>query len=151
VGKIVGPAAGLAIRPAVAAVVWDAHGRILLHRRRAGGGWAPPSGSLEPGEDVHAGLVRELDEETGLTTDVERLIGVYSDPTYQIVHYPDGRMIQFVTCLFSCRLRVGTLQGSDEGIAWAWFAPDTLPEDLTAYARVWLQDALSDTTQVVVR
>ena len=142
---------GLIIRPAVAAVVRDAHGRILLHRRRVGGGWAPPSGSLEPGEGIHSGLLRELYEETGLTADIERLIGVYSDPAYQIVQYPDGRVIQFVTCLFSCRLRVGNLQGSDEGMAWAWFAPDTLPEDLTAYARVWLQDALSDTTQVVVR
>jgi hypothetical protein len=39
--------------------------------------------------------------------EVERLVGVYSDPAYQIVHYPDGRIIQFVTCLFACRLRGG--------------------------------------------
>lgn len=151
VGKIVGQTAGLAIRPGVAAVVRDAHGRILLHRRRVGGGWAPPSGSLEPGEDVHTGLVRELREETGLAVDIERLVGVYSDPAYQIVHYPDGRVIQFVTCLFSCRLRGGNLQGSEEGMAWAWFSPASLPQDLTPYARVWLQDALCGDAQVVVR
>ena len=150
-GLVVRPAAGLAIRPGVAAVVRDGHGRILLHRRRVGGGWAPPSGSLEPGEGIHAGLLRELYEETGLTADIERLIGVYSDPAYQIVQYPDGRVIQFVTCLFSCWLRIGKLLGSDEGMAWAWFSPDSLPVDLTPYARIWLQDALSDTTQAVVR
>jgi 8-oxo-dGTP pyrophosphatase MutT (NUDIX family) len=132
-------------------MIQDAQGRILLHRRRVGGGWAPPSGSLEPGEDVLAGLLRELREETGLTVDVERLVGVYSDPASQIVHYPDGRVIQFVTCLFACRLHGGVLQGSEEGTAWAWFAPSALPEDLTAYARVWLRDALSGKAQVVVR
>jgi ADP-ribose pyrophosphatase YjhB (NUDIX family) len=142
---------GLIIRPGVAAVVQDAQGRVLLHRRRVGGGWAPPSGSLEPGEDVHAGLLRELHEETGLTVDVERLVGVYSDPAYQIVHYPDGRAIQFVTCLFACRLRGGNLQGSEEGTAWAWFSPASLPEDLTPYARIWLRDALSGQNRVVIR
>jgi ADP-ribose pyrophosphatase YjhB (NUDIX family) len=95
--------------------------------------------------------LRELGEETGLTVDVERLIGVYSDPAYQIVHYPDGRAIQFVTCLFACRLRGGNLQGSEEGTAWGWFSPASLPEDLTPYARVWLRDAISGEAQVVVR
>jgi len=142
---------GLTIRPGVAAVIQDEQGRVLLHRRRVGGGWAPPSGAVEPGEDVHAGLLRELGEETGLTVDVERLVGVYSDPAYQIVHYPDGRIIQFVTCLFACRLRGGDLQGSEEGTAWAWFAPSALPEDLTAYARVWLRDAFSGGVQVLIR
>jgi len=142
---------GLVIRPGVAAVIRDARDHILLHCRRVGGGWAPPSGSLEPGESVQAGLVRELRKETSLTVDIERLVGVYSDPAYQIVHYPDGRVIQFVTCLFACRLCRGDMQGSDEGTAWAWFTRGSLPDDLTPYARIWLRDALSGGTQVVVR
>jgi ADP-ribose pyrophosphatase YjhB (NUDIX family) len=141
----------LTIRPGVAAVIQDAQGRVLLHRRRVGGGWAPPSGSLEAGEDLRSGLLREVSEETSLTVDVERLAGVYSDPAYQIVHYPDGRAVHFVTCLFTCRLRRGNLRGSDEGTAWAWFSPGSLPEKLTPYARVWLRDALSGEKHVVVR
>jgi ADP-ribose pyrophosphatase YjhB (NUDIX family) len=106
---------------------------------------------LEPGEDVRAGLFRELREEMGLTVDIERLVGSYSDPAYQIVHYPDGRNIQFVTCLFACRPRSGTLEGSEEGTAWAWFSSTSLPGALTPYARIWLRDALSGEAQVVVR
>jgi len=144
----------LAIRPGVAAVLRDAEARLLLHQRRHGGGWAPPSGGMEPGEDVLTALHRELREETGLSAIVERLVGVYSDPAYQIVEYSDrperGRM-QFVTTLFCCRVAGGSFVGSDEGLAWDWFAPDALPPDLTPYARVWLADALADRADVIIR
>jgi 8-oxo-dGTP pyrophosphatase MutT (NUDIX family) len=139
-----------AIRPGVAVVLQDADGRLLLHRRRVGGGWAPPRGAVEPGEAVLAALNREILEETALTATVERIVGVYSDPAYMIVAYPDGRVIHFVTTLFRCRVTGGTLAGNDEGLDWGWFSPDALPDDLTAYARVWLADALSD-ARIVVR
>lgn len=141
----------MAIRPGVAAVLRDADGRLLLHRRRTGDGWAPPSGAVEPGEDVLTALRRELREETGLDVVVERAIGVYSDPAYQVVRYPDGRVVHFVTTLFACRVAGGTLAGSAEGLAWGWFAPEQLPAELTAYARVWLSDALAGRAQVIIR
>ena len=140
-----------AIRPGVAAVLLDADGRILLHRRRVGGGWAPPSGGVDPGETLVAALHRELSEETALTATVERSVGVYSDPAYMIVAYPDGRVVHYVTTLFQCRVTGGTLHGNDEGLAWEWFVPDALPPNLTAYARVWLADALADEAGVVIR
>ena len=133
----------LTVRPGVAAVVRDRHGRVLLHSRRVADGWAPPSGAVEPGEDVLAAIARELLEETGLGVTVARLVGVYSDPAYQVVRYPDGRVVHFVTCLFDTWVASGTLNGSDEGLAWEWFAPDALPPDLLPYARVWLADALA--------
>lgn len=140
-----------AIRPGVAAVLRDGDGRILLHRRRVGGGWAPPSGAVEPGEDVISALHRELREETALTATVERAVGVYSDPAYMVVAYPDGRVVHFVTTLFLCRVEAGTLVGNDEGLAWSWFSADALPEDLTSYARVWLADALGGRAEMAVR
>lgn len=139
----------MAIRPGVAAVVRDAAGRVLLHRRRVGHGWAPPSGSVEPGEDVLGALRREIAEETGLQVVVERLVGVYSDPAFQVVRYPDGRTVHFVTSLFVCRLAGGTLRGSDEGLEWGWFAPGSLPQPLLPYAEVWLRDALTSQPPVV--
>jgi ADP-ribose pyrophosphatase YjhB (NUDIX family) len=140
------------IRPGVAAVVRDTEDQILLHRRRVGAGWAPPSGSVEPGETLLAALHRELLEETALRVEVERLVAVYSDPTYHVVHYPDGRDVHFVACLFACRTLSGTrVSGSNEGLEWAWFAPQRLPEGLLPYARVWLQDALAGDDRVVVR
>jgi len=139
------------IRPGVAVVLRDAAGRVLLHRRRVGGGWAPPSGAVEPGEDVTTALHRELLEETALTAVVARADGVYSDPAYLVVAYPDGRGVHFVTTLFLCRVGSGTLDGNDEGLEWGWFAADALPDDLTAYGRVWLVDALGGRPGMVVR
>jgi 8-oxo-dGTP diphosphatase len=139
----------LAIRPGVAAIIQSERG-WLLHRRRVGDGWAPVSGHVEPGETLTDALLREILEETGLTVTVERLISLNSDPAFQIVAYPDGRRVQFVTALFACRVTGGTLQGSDEGVQWDWFAPDDLPEPLLPYARVWLADAATTSGPVPV-
>ncbi|MBN1140866.1 MAG: NUDIX domain-containing protein [Deltaproteobacteria bacterium] len=141
----------LTIRPGVAAVVFNAENEILLHLRKVGGGWAPPSGSMEPGETVAQALSRELLEETGLEVRIGRLVAVYSDPAFQIVHYPDGRRVHFVTTLFRCRVKRGTMKGSEEGTEWGWFPSERLPSNLLPYARVWLADALTDSPRPLVK
>lgn len=141
----------MSIRPGIGAVVRDQADRVLLHWRPVGRGWAPISGGVEAGEDVVTALHREVHEETGLKIRVERLVGVYSDPGLQIIEYPDGRTVHFVTCLFACRNAIGHLRGSEEGLAWAWFAPDELPSGLLPYAEVWLRDALAVDRDTVVR
>ncbi len=145
-----GPRRELEIRPGVAGVVRDPRGRVLLHRRRVGEGWAPPSGAVEPGEDVVTALRRELREETGLEVEVVRLVALYSNPAHQVVTYPDGRRVHFVTSLFDCKMVAGALRGSDEGYEWEWFSPRALPEGLLPYARVWLNDALREQNAVIV-
>ncbi|MCW0182117.1 MAG: (deoxy)nucleoside triphosphate pyrophosphohydrolase [Zavarzinia sp.] len=55
----------------VAAVLVDPDRRILLAQRPAGkslaGLWEFPGGKVEPGESPEAALIRELDEELGIT------------------------------------------------------------------------------------
>ncbi|KOU43564.1 NUDIX domain-containing protein [Streptomyces sp. WM6378] len=57
----------LPLREAARAVVLDAHQRVLLLcYEESDGFWATPGGSLEPGEDHLAALLRELGEELGI-------------------------------------------------------------------------------------
>jgi len=53
-------------------------GEVLLMRHRQRG-WEVPGGQVEVGEDLIAGLQREIEEETGITVTVGRLTGVYSN------------------------------------------------------------------------
>jgi len=83
-----------------------------------GDGWVPPSGTVDPGESLLDALRRELREETTLEVNVERLIGIYSDPAHQIVSDPDGREIHLVTSLLACRPRESG--GADRSfLAWS--------------------------------
>jgi len=66
--------------------------------------WGISSGHVEPGETVTDAAVREVLEETGFLVKILRLIGVYSDPSTQIFHYPDGRITHFVTCCFQAEV-----------------------------------------------
>lgn len=62
----------------VAAALVDDQGRVLLQQRPQGkamaGLWEFPGGKIEEGELPEAALVRELEEELGISVDAEALI-----------------------------------------------------------------------------
>lgn len=104
----------------VAAAITDARGRILLARRTDGrdlaGLWEFPGGKREPGESPEEALVRELQEELGITVKVgPPLIDVPQQ-------YPDKRLRLDVRHVVSWQ---GTPRGI-EGQALAWVAPEKL-------------------------
>ena len=56
--------------------------QVLLAKRKKApyiGYWVAPGGKIEPGESPHEGAVRELQEETGLSTDSAELRAVVSE------------------------------------------------------------------------
>jgi len=131
-----------AIRPSVSAVVLR-EGRLLLQQRADSGEWGLPGGSVEIGETVTDAVVREVREETGYQVATGRLIGVYSDPRFQIVRYPDGRVWPDVNLCFDGRVTGGTAEPAPgESLAVEWFRPDALPSDLVILHRRRITDAL---------
>jgi 8-oxo-dGTP pyrophosphatase MutT (NUDIX family) len=139
------------IRPGVAAVIFD-EGRVLLQRRDDTGRWGLPGGGVEPGESVRQALIREVREETGLEVEPLRLIGVYSDPLHhQIVTYPDGNVVHYVSSVFECVVRAGALECGEESLELDWFDPERLPEDLMLISTIRIRDALAGQVGAFVR
>ncbi len=85
-------------------------GRILLIRRKNApfqDEHALPGGFVEYGESVEDAVVREVEEETGLKTEIDFLVGVYSEPGRD----PRGHVVSVV---FSLHTVGGELKsGSD--------------------------------------
>lgn len=74
---------GASLNPSLAvnAIVAKEEGILLLKRKNEPfkGFWSLPGGFVEYGETVEEAVKREVKEETGLTVEPEKLIGVYSE------------------------------------------------------------------------
>ncbi len=139
------------LRPSVAAIIRDGDGRILLQRRSDNGRWGLPGGSVEIGESAREAILREVHEETGLTVEVERLIGVYSDPKLQVVRYGNGDVVHYVSTLIECRILSGSLRTCEETLELRFFGPAELPDDLLLMHRIRIQDALANRPEAFLR
>ncbi len=108
----------------VACALVDAAGRVLLARRPEGkklaGLWEFPGGKLHPGELPEAALVRELNEELGITVDPAHVA-----PFSFASHAYDG--FHLLMPLYLCRRWSGQ-PTAREGQTLAWVAPDRLVE-----------------------
>jgi 8-oxo-dGTP diphosphatase len=115
---------------------------LLLTRRSDTGRWSLPAGIVEPFEQPAASLLRELEEETRITAEVERLALLRTDPD---VVYPNGDRCQFIAMCFRCRYVSGEAQvGDEESTEVAWFAADELPDELTDIQQRRIRCALED-------
>jgi 8-oxo-dGTP diphosphatase len=104
----------------VAAVITDARGRVLLARRGDGrdlaGLWEFPGGKREPGEAPEDTLIRELQEELGITVQV-------GAPIMRVPHlYPDKQLLLDIRRVTAWK---GVPRGV-EGQALAWVEQDKL-------------------------
>lgn len=141
----------LGVRSAVSAVIFDRKQRLLLQQRSDGGQWGLPGGAVEIGESVTEAVAREVREETGLTVTARRLVGVYSDPSLQVVRYPDGNVWHYISVCFECVVRGGALTTCDETLALDWFSPSRLPRPFLANHRIRIRDARARRAAAFVR
>ncbi len=95
---------------------------VLIKRGREPfqGMFALPGGIVEYGETVEECVVREMEEETGLKTEVLDLVGVYSAADRD----PRGH---FITLAYNLRPIGGKLKGGDDAAEAALFPLKDLP------------------------
>ena len=124
----------------VAGVVVDDAGRALLIQRRDNGHWEPPGGVLETGEDIIAGLRREVAEETGLDIEPSALTGVYKNMARAVV-----------ALVFRCRATGGTLTTSSETSKVRWATRDEVTELAVPAHAIRVFDALDLPSPAAIR
>lgn len=106
----------------VAAALVDADRRVLIAQRPEGkamaGLWEFPGGKVEPGETPEAALIRELEEELGVTTQTACLAPVsFASHSYEKFH--------LLMPLYVCRKWQG-IPAPKEHIALKWVRPQGL-------------------------
>jgi 8-oxo-dGTP diphosphatase len=106
----------------VAAGLTSANGRFLLQKRgpggRHGGLWEFPGGKVESGEIPEKALIREIDEELGVTVDAASLafFGTAREES-------EGEFPAIVMSLYTAGVFAGDPRGR-QGQEWGWFTLD---------------------------
>ena len=124
-------------RCAVAAIVGDEQGRLLLTQRADSGWWLYPVGWADIGYSPSEVAVKEALEETGMEVEPVALIGVLDGMRLGFSMHP------LYTMLFHCRIVGGTLQGHPlETSSVGFFGRDELPQPI-AGAHRWADIAFA--------
>lgn len=119
----------LVLMPAVAAMVFDEDGRVLLARHATGDLWGAPGGAIDPDEPPQDAVVREVWEELGIDVEPVRCLGTFGGPDFRVT-YANGDVVSYVITAYECRVVGGTLRpDGDEVLEARWFRSDEI-EDL---------------------
>lgn len=80
-------------------------GKILLEKRTDSNRWALIGGGLKIDESLEQGIIREINEETGLMVKEESLNfwKICSDPS-RIAEYPDGNIVRIISAVYLLKL-----------------------------------------------
>jgi 8-oxo-dGTP diphosphatase len=112
----------LTIQLVVACALIDADRRVLIAQRPEGkqlaGLWEFPGGKLEPGESPEAALIRELEEELGISTQTACLAPLsFASHAYESFH--------LLMPLYVCRKWQGVPEAREHA-ALKWVRPQAL-------------------------
>jgi 8-oxo-dGTP pyrophosphatase MutT (NUDIX family) len=113
---------------AVAVVVRDNEGRLLMIQRSDNRLWALPGGAQDIGETTREAAIREVQEETGISVEITGISGIYSDPRH-VIAYDNGEVRQEFSIVFNGRLTGDdrTVRKSEESTEVAWIDPADVP------------------------
>jgi 8-oxo-dGTP pyrophosphatase MutT (NUDIX family)/ubiquinone/menaquinone biosynthesis C-methylase UbiE len=130
--------------------IFDDAGRVLLTRRQDNGRWCLPGGHMDLDETISQTAAREVEEETGLQVQLERLVGLYSSYYPARTFGADSAARAILIALFRAHVTGGSLTLNPEVTEFGWFDPNRLPQDLITQHVQRIQDAAHPAQTVVI-
>ncbi|GAB4364948.1 MAG: (deoxy)nucleoside triphosphate pyrophosphohydrolase [Calditrichia bacterium] len=110
------------IIPVLAAIIQDEEGRVLIARRRdhisQGSKWEFPGGKLRPGETPEDCLIREIEEELGITIIILSIFAAVNHA------YPDKNILLLA---YKAKYVSGEIRLTDHQAA-RWIEPQKMSE-----------------------
>jgi len=128
------------VKRAVIGIVFNPdQSQVLILKRRDVDVWVLPGGGVDENERLEAAVIREIQEETGLSTKIKRKVAEYT---------PCNRLAE-LTDAFECEVIEGALKKGEETRD-IYFCPLTqLPKSFFFIHDDWLQDALKNSPEVI--
>lgn len=123
----------------VDAVITAEDDKIIFIRRKNPpyqGSWALPGGFVEYGETVEEAVLREVKEETGISIEIQELLGVYSYPGRD----PRGHMI--TVCFLALKTEGYLKADTDAAEVSSFTVHEALEMDLAFDHHEILKDAI---------
>ena len=117
--------------PSTACIVVQEN-QVLLQHRADNHLWGLPGGIMDIGETVVESVMREVEEETGLTIIDPVLFGIYSGTRYEGT-YVNGDRAAVVQMVFTAEKFTGELRPCDEGLDVRFFDLDDVPETMSRH------------------
>ncbi len=145
----------LPYRPAVGLMLMNDEGNIFVGQRidTTLEAWQMPQGGLDEGEDAETGALRELEEETGITSDLVEIVQrcpiefTYDLPEDMIAkvwkgRYRGQRQIWFLLRFLGTDADVKLDAHDQEFRAWRWSEPGDLPAMIVPFKKKLYEDVL---------
>jgi 8-oxo-dGTP diphosphatase len=127
---------------AVAAVVTDDAGRVLLCQQRQGRRrWGLPGGRVRTGESPIRAAIRDIREETGMETEIVELVGIY----HLTGGGPSDALPDVLVHVFRGRFQAAEATVNSPGriCRLSWHDAGDLPHPTTPTTRAAIEDAMA--------
>ncbi|MER6952191.1 NUDIX domain-containing protein [Nonomuraea sp. NPDC000554] len=110
--------------PSVNVVATNEAGDVLMIRPSDNDNWAVPGGAIDLGESIPVAAVRETLEESGITCEINGLVGTYSDPRHVVFYTSNGEARQEFSLVLTAQAIKGEPTPSDESREVRWVPRD---------------------------
>lgn len=154
--------ANLPYRPAAGIMLVNEHKRVFVGQRIDSTleAWQMPQGGLDEGEDVEAGALRELEEETGIAASLVQILArsrqelLYDLPEDLVGklwkgRYRGQRQIWFLMRFLGADSDIDLNTAHPEFRAWKWAEPNDLPDMIVPFKRTLYQNVLGEFAHLI--